>query len=156
MVIVLIGILSVTTTAVISYAIRAIQLSGAADKLASDLRFARNMAQAAGVWYGVSIEANPTNTYSVYYTNGSVDTIESYPVKKQANFVINLSSDFSTLIETVSIEGGKKVEFDPLGTPYTDKNSITGISQEGVVTLIKSGVRKRVRIVPNTGRIYTQ
>jgi prepilin-type N-terminal cleavage/methylation domain-containing protein len=155
MVIILIGILSVTTTAVIAYAIRAIQLSGAADKVASDLRYAANMASATATWYGVSFETDPVNRYTIYTTTGTIDTVAENPAKRQSTFVVDLGTDFSVAISSVEITGGKKVEFSPLGMPFTDRTGLL-VSPEGVITLSKSSSIKTVRIVPNTGRIYIQ
>jgi prepilin-type N-terminal cleavage/methylation domain-containing protein len=155
MVILIIGILGVASIAVITNAIKGIQLSSAATKLASDLRFAQNMAQATGTWYGVSLEANPGNIYTVYTTTGSVDSVVTNPANKNANFVINLNTDYMVQINSVSIGGGKQVEFSPLGAPWTDKNGVL-VAPEAVITLARGSQSKTVRIVPNVGRVYIQ
>ena len=155
-VIVIVGILSISTTVIISYTIRAIQLSSAADKVASDLRYAVNMASATATWYGVSFEVNPVNQYTVYTKAGTIDSVAENPAKKQSPFIVNLGSDYAVTISSVEITGGKKVEFNPLGTPYTDRATGSLVSPEGVITLYKNPSFKTVRIVPNTGRIYIQ
>ena len=155
-VIVVIGILSFVTTAAITTVIKSIQLNSAADKLVSDIRYAHTMANVTATWYGVSFEVNPVNRYSIFTTNttGTIDTIVNNPAKNGTAFTINLKSDYNVLISGVTIEGGgKKILFQPLGTPYMSTSSI--ISSESVVTLYL-GATKTIRITRNTGRIYKQ
>lgn len=149
----LLGIISTITIIAISRAMSGIQLGGAVEKLVSDLRYAQNMAGGTGQWYGVSFEVN---SYSVYTTTGTLDTIVANPASLGKNFVINLATDFNASISSVSFDGGSKVEFSPLGTPYTDKSPLTLLVAEGVIILAKGSSTREVRVSPNTGRIYAQ
>jgi prepilin-type N-terminal cleavage/methylation domain-containing protein len=149
------GILAVVAGAAISSAMKGIQLSSAADRLASDLRYAQTLANNTGTWYGISFEVHPLNQYTIYTTNGTVDTIVENPAKLGSLFIINLENEHGVRISSAEIAGGNKVEFSPLGTPYNDKMG-TALSNEGVVTLARDSAIKTVRITPNTGRIYIQ
>lgn len=161
MVVLIIAIISGVSMVAVSNAMRGLRLSGAADKLATDVRFAQAMAGETGVWYGISFEADPLavplryRRYYVYTTTGTQDTAIANPAKTGSNFIIDLVSDYSIDISSVNIDGGTKVEFSPLGTPYRDRLG-AAVSAEGVVTLRKDSTTRTVRIVPNTGRVYIQ
>ncbi|MBI5078653.1 hypothetical protein HZB08_01345 [Candidatus Saganbacteria bacterium] len=155
MVFLAVGVLSVVSMAAIGNVMRGIQLSNATDKLASDLRYAQSSASGTGVWYGVSFEADPVNRYRLYTTDGTTDAVVEDPAKLGNNFMVDLNTTFNVLVSSVSIGGGAKVEFSPLGTPYNDKNG-SAISNEGVVTLIRGSSTRTVRVTPNTGRVYIQ
>lgn len=149
------AILSVIALIAFNNAMRGIQIGTATDKLSSDLRYAQTMASGVGVWYGISFETNPVNKYYIYTTTGTVDTMADNPGKRGTSFVVNLGTDFGIIIAAVTIEGGKKVEFNPLETPYTDKLGYA-TTTEGVITLRRGSSNRTVRITPATGRIYTQ
>jgi Tfp pilus assembly protein FimT len=149
-------ILSVVAIVAITNQIKSIKLNNASDKMVSDLIYAQYMANGTGQWYGVSLEANPTNIYSVYTTNGTVDTIVTDPSNKTASYQVQLSTNFGIQISAVTIEGGgKHIEFRPDGVPFTDKYG-HATSQESVITLTNGTGNITVRITPNTGRIYDQ
>lgn len=140
---IIVGILSAVTAVAISRAMQGIQLSSTADRLASDLRYAQTMANATGIWYGVSFEVNQ---YAVYATEGGTDMIVDNPAKRGSNFIV--------IISGATVESGQKIIFDPLGTPYAaDRSPFTA---EAVVTLRQDSSSRTVRIVPRTGRVYVQ
>lgn len=140
---IVIGILSAITAIAISRAMLGIQLSSTADRLAADLRYAQTMANATGIWYGVSFEVNQ---YAVYTTEGVTDMIVDNPAKRGSNFIV--------IISGATVESGQKIIFDPLGTPYgADKFPFTA---EAVVTLRQDSSSRTVRIAPHTGRVYIQ
>lgn len=150
-------ILATAAIVAINNAVKSIRLTNAADKLASDLRYAQYMAGNTATWYGISLEADPVNQYSIYTTDGSVDALVSDPAKPGSNFVVPLNTDYNILISGVTIEGGgKHIEFSPSGAPYADKNNTNPISTESVVTLSNGSATRTVRITPNTGRVYEQ
>lgn len=133
---------------------RGVKLEAAAKKVAGDLNYTRNLAMIMTGWYGVTFEANPNNSYTVYLTDGTTDSTIINP--SGGLFGVNINQYYNgILISGVNISGGKKVEFNPLGTPYLDKNG-AAISTEAVITLSFQGATKTVRITPNTGRIITQ
>jgi prepilin-type N-terminal cleavage/methylation domain-containing protein len=155
MVLVIMGIMAVVTIIVISNAMRGMQLSNAADKLVSDLRYAQTMANGTGTWYGVSFETTPTSEYTLYTTTGTIDTVVENPGKRGSNFIVNVNSSFGVSISSVTIEAGKKIEFDPLGTPYTDRTG-AALSSEATVSFRLGSSSRTVRIAPGTGRVYIQ
>lgn len=150
-----VGILSIIVIIAINNAMSGVQLTSAADKVVSDLRYAQTMANGVGAWYGVSFEVAPGNRYYVYTTTGTIDTPAENPGKRGHSFVTNLGTDFGVTISSVSIAGGRKVEFNPYQTPYNDRTGAV-LSTEGVVTLQKDSATRTVRISPNVGRIYNQ
>lgn len=133
-----------------------IRLDAAAKKVMVDLEYARNLALSTAKWYGVSFEADPVNRYRVYQTDGTTDTVIDDPSAPGKTFLVTLSTYFSGVkIQSTSLEGGSKIEFSPLGTPYQDKNG-TAFSSHGIVTLSFNSLTKTVRITPNTGRTFVQ
>jgi Tfp pilus assembly protein FimT len=153
-IIAVVAILSIVTIVSINGAMRGVQITTAADRLVSDLRYAQNMASSVGVWYGVSFEVNPGNSYSVFTTTGTVDTIAKNPGNNNS-FVVNLGTDFKVTIAAATIEGGRKIEFSPYQVPYSDRN-VGVISTEAVITLQQGSSTRTVRITPTAGRIYSQ
>ena len=155
MVMLIMGIISVVGFIVIN-PYQGIKLDAAAKKVMVDLEFARNLSLSTAKWYGVSFEADPSNVYRVYQTDGVTDTVMDDPSQPGKSFVVNLNSYFGGVkIQSASLGGGSKVEFNPLGTPYADKTG-AAFSANGVVTLSFNSPTKTVQITPNTGRIFVQ
>jgi Tfp pilus assembly protein FimT len=136
-------------------ALSGMQLSGAADKLASDLRYAQTMASGTGTWYGVSFEADPTNRYALYTTDGTTDTYVDDPAKRGKQFIVDTQTDYAVIIGSITIEGGGRIEFSPIGAPYRDKLGAV-LTQEAVIGLRKGSALRTVRVTPGTGRIAVQ
>lgn len=131
---------------------RGVKLDAAAKKVAFDLSYARNMALVMTEWYGVTFEAAPNNSYTIYKTDGTTDSIIADPAG--GPFSVNLARIFNGVeISAVNIVGGKKVEFDPLGAPYVDKGG-AAVSPEAAITLSYQGRSKSIYITPGTGRIH--
>lgn len=141
-------------------AVNVLRVSNASDKLAVDIRYAQTMAAATAKWYGVSFDIDPLNPsqyryYRVYTTTGTLDTPAVNPSKLGSDFVVDLSADFSVYISSISIAGGTKVEFSPLGIPYNDMTG-SPITAEGTITVQKDSSARTVRLSPVTGRVYVQ
>jgi hypothetical protein len=120
------------------------------------MMYARNQALSLAKWIGISFEVDPVNTYSVYQTDGTTDTVVENPSRLGTDFVIDLHDYYSGVkINAVNVSGGSQVEFHPLGTPYNDRAG-AAISTEAVVTLEYQGLTRTVRITPNTGRMIVQ
>ncbi|MFA6169234.1 MAG: prepilin-type N-terminal cleavage/methylation domain-containing protein [Candidatus Margulisiibacteriota bacterium] len=131
-----------------------IKLEAAVKKVAGDLNYTRNLALIMTEWYGITFEADPNNTYTVYKTDGAIDATITDP--SGGLFAVNINQDFNgVIISGINIAGGKKLEFNPLGAPYIDKNG-AAVSAEAIITLSFQGATKTIRITPNTGRIFTQ
>ena len=156
---VVVGILSVVSIVAIPAQIKSIKLNNLSDKMVSDFLYAQYIANGTGQFYGISIEVDPINVYSIYTTNGTTDTIVLDPSDKTNNYTIYANTDYGIKISSVSITGGgKKIEFRPDGTPFTDKSQSPAnpLTSESIVTLSNGVTTRTVRITPNTGRIYEQ
>lgn len=153
--IVIMVILAGVTIILIHNSIKGIQLSSAADKLASDLRYAQISSGSAGKWYGVSFEVSPANRYTIYTTTGTIETPAENPAKLGTNFVVNLGQEFGVNISSILSEGGNKIVFSPLGVPYTNRGG-SAFTQEAVVVLSKDSSTRSVRVFPTTGRVVIE
>ncbi len=151
----IVAILSAFAFISIAAVMRGIQISVAASKLASDIKYAQSMAGGTGKWYGISFEAHPANLYTLYTTTGTIDTVIDNPAKLGTGFIVNTNTDFTVLIGAATIESGNKIEFSPLGTPFTDRTA-SALSQEAVILLTKGGSARTIRVYPNTGRVAIQ
>ena len=198
MVIALIGIVSVVAFVGIT-SFQAQHLYAAADRIAGDLRYAKNMALTSTSWHGIGFSiaseslidpakpgaayafspppSTPTTTvttttlppvvppsslvlesnqYAIFETDGSTDTIIERPGDPGEDYVVDLSDDYQGIsITNVDIDGIGRVEFSPLGVPYTDKNA-NPISSIGIITLSSDDSSITVRIAPQSGRIYIE
>jgi len=154
-ILVILGVLAIFSFLSIS-PYRAVKLEAAAKKVVADLLFAKNLALSTSKWYGVSFEADPVNTYRVYLKEDSTVIPVEDPSQLGKDFVVDLYDYYSGVrIASVSIGGGNRVEFHPLGTPYNDKGG-SAIVSTGEVTLSYRGYTRAIYIMPNTGRIVTQ
>jgi len=155
MVLVLLVIVGVVSFAAIdSY--RTQYLRAAAERIANDLSYAKNLAQTSSTWHGVSFSITPLNSYSLYTTDGAIDTAIKSPQDPDQDYGVDIESDYSgVLISNVNIGAGSKVEFDPYGVPYTDKTG-SALTADGVITLSIAGSTMTVMISAGTGRIYVQ
>jgi hypothetical protein len=96
---------------------------------------------------------DPVNTYTIYQIEGTIETIVDDPSNLGKDFIIDVSNYYENVrIAGVNIGGGNKIEFNPLGTPYDDKEG-SAITLTGSITLEYSGMNKLIQITPNTGRI---
>ena len=154
-VIVIVAILSVGSFVFIGF-YNVIKLDAAANKMAADLRYAQSRAMSYTVWHGVVFNVDPTNTYSVYSTDGSTDTIVDDPAKFGSDLTVNLNTAYGATLNSVTIQGGgHQIEFSPLGAPWTDKNG-TQISYEASVVLGFGSQTKTITITPNTGKVNVE
>ena len=152
-----VGIMAILAGVAINGAMRNIQLSGAAKKIASDIRFAQSMASSYYKWYGIRFSSTAEATqYSVFSLTGTVETIIADPANANRSMIVNLSTTYpGVTIPSVNIAGGNTVFFNPAGTPYNAKNG-TALASEGVITLSNGSATKTVRIAPSTGRVFIQ
>jgi Tfp pilus assembly protein FimT len=133
-------------------AIQTSRLSAATAKALSDVRYAQQLARTHNGWYGMRFLVSPTNQYVVYSTDGVTDTPVKDPVNLAQNLQITVSAVFGGVaISGVSIGGGNQVEFNPTGTPYSDKNG-AALAADGTVTLALGGTSRVITIIKNTGR----
>ncbi len=131
------------------------RLINAAEKVAMDIRFAKNNALASGVWTGLRF-FTASGTYDVYETDGTSDATVKHPEDQTQSYIVNIPADFDGVsISSVSFSGGNKVEFDPLGVPYNDKDG-SALVLTGAVTLSAQSKVVTVFVHPRTGRVTLQ
>ena len=154
--ILIISIVGLYAVEIVASSVTNFYLDGASYRLLEDLRYARHMARVNGGWYGVSANVNPTNTYTVYVTDGTTDTPLANPAAPNQNMIVDLKSTYhGVTLSNVSIAGGSKVEFNSSGIPYNDKNG-SALVTNGTITL-STGTRTRtITISKNTGTLTQQ
>lgn len=163
MVMVLLGIVSVVAFINIS-SYRTQHLYAAAERIANDLRYVKNLALTTSKWHGVSFTSS---TYTLYETDGVIDTTLKSLISPAQGYVVNLGTDYHGVSISALVNlAGAKVEFSPLGVPYTDKNGFALVSTAQIVlsgTGASGGCAScggtaflSVYIDPQTGRIYIQ
>lgn len=152
MVILILGLISVGVFIAI-FSFRRYYLQAAAERVAADLRFARGLALTGSKWIGVAFFADPVNTYFIYETDGTTDTALPNPTDQTKNYLISLAQDYEqVVILSVLSGGGNKVEFSPLGVPYSDKEG-GKLTTAAVITLSNNTDQVTVRVEPETGRV---
>lgn len=151
-----IGALVVFAVVGITSAINSFKFNSAVAQVMFDIRYAQHLARTRNGWYGIRFQANPTNQYNVYQTDGTTDTNVTDPANPAQDLVVNVSSDYGGVtISAVNIAGGSQVEFNPLGTPYDDMAG-SALAATGTVTLSLGGSTKVIQIIKNTGRVELQ
>ena len=135
---------------------RSVRLQSATSKLSLDLLYVRNLALSTAKWYGISFDADPVNTYTVYQTDGVADTVITDPSRPGEDFVIDINDYYNgVVISGLILGGGSKLEFDPLGTPFDDRLGLA-FTREVAVVLSYRTLSREVRVAPETGRIFIQ
>ncbi|PIS28107.1 hypothetical protein COT42_08990 [Candidatus Saganbacteria bacterium CG08_land_8_20_14_0_20_45_16] len=153
MVVVLIGILS--GVAMISLRSQeTVALSAAAQKVVVDLNYARGSALSTAFWYGVSFEADPANTYTVYLASNEVVVADPSNLGKPLE--VNLAALFNGVsIQSVTLAGSNRVFFCPLGEAYEAKDG-NQLANDGEIVLAYGNQTKSVFIDHNSGMISLQ
>lgn len=127
------------------------RLSAASANVLHDIRFAQQLAMNQNTWHGIEFSADPLNQYHVYTTNGVQDSDVPNPANRAEPLVVNVNNLFGVKIEMIDIGGGSKVEFNPMGKPYLDKNG-SSLSEEASVVLSCGGKNRTIHILKDTGR----
>lgn len=147
----LIIIISVFVAVSIWDSVYTFRLSAASANLLHDIRLAQQLAMSQNVWLGIEFSADPVNEYHVYTTNGTADSDIPNPANRAAALFINVKNQFGVTLSAVDIEGGAKIEFNPLGKPYLDMTGAP-LSLDGSLTLSGGGKSKVIQILKGTGR----
>ncbi|MBU0574031.1 MAG: prepilin-type N-terminal cleavage/methylation domain-containing protein [Candidatus Margulisbacteria bacterium] len=153
-VMVVIVILSAITFVSISFYADA-RLNSVADKVANDIRYARDLAASTADWYGVEFGADPANTYHVFWDAATGESDVEDPARFGDRLNVDLSDKFSSSISSVDIDGGNKVVFDAYGKPYDDRGG-TALADEGSIVLQSGGNTVTIYITPETGRVRVE
>lgn len=156
MVMAAIGAMAVVATVAVTGSIGTFKFSAATSKVINDLRYAQHMARTHNAWYGINFSADPTNSYTLYLTDGVNDTTQNDPANMANPFTIQVAQDYGAVtISAVNIAGGTKVEFSPMGVPYNDMNG-TALAAAGTITLSNGGTNRVIQILSTTGRVELQ
>lgn len=150
--VVLLAILAVFASVAISDAVHTFRLSSASARLVHDIRFAQHQAMNRNGWYGVQFFADPVNQYRVYSTDGVTDSDVANPANRAQPLAVDLKVDFGVAINAINIGGGTKVEFNPLGQPYLDKDD-QPLAMDGTVMIGSGDKIKMIQILKDTGRV---
>lgn len=149
MVILIIGILAVIAAPKIT-GLYSTKLSGAVEKLSSDIRYAQSLALSRHLQHKVVFEVT-AERYAVYCFSGSWA-----PVEDPLNTGINLIVDYTTDpryqgIQIVSTNLlSDTIEFDStLGIPA----GIPALEPQGEIVLSYGGTSRKVTITRNTGKV---
>jgi len=156
LVLLIVAALSVYAAINIFGAATTFKLNSAAAKIIADITFTQHSARTHNSWYGIRFQADPTNQYSVYETDGITDTNLADPVNPSQQMVVDVATQFKgVVISAVNIAGGDKVEFNPRGVPYDDFFGAP-LAASGTVTISVDGSQKVIQIMKNTGRVGVQ
>jgi len=151
MVMVIIAILSVAIMVSIS-SYKTQHLRAAADRILSDLNYAKNIAEISNKWMGITF-STVSNSYSLYETDGITDTTIKDTSNSGRDYTIVLANDYSgVIISSVNIGSGTKVEFNPRGMPFTDKTA-GALGSNGLITLSQGNSSAVITIDYQSGRI---
>jgi len=148
LVVVIIGIAAGVVVPMMSSA-SSMQIRAAVNLVAADIEYAKSMAISRGQRYSVVFNKT-TETYQVVDKDNNVIP---HPVKKGFNYVMDFRNDGR--IDRVDIldanfDGGNKVTFDSLGSPWNDSGTPLN---SGVVTLRSGTITRTVSVEPVTGFI---
>lgn len=128
-----------------------VKLFGVANKLASDIQYAQQLAISKQIRCGISF--NPvTESYFVY--ENTVATRAKDPCTRGDMIVSYQTEGAYTGVNLLNTNFGNRVEFDSLGRPYNFWGNAFVFT--GVVNLQSQGESMAVLIAPNTGAIRVQ
>lgn len=148
LVVLIIGIAAAVVVPMMSSA-GSMQIRAAASMVAADLEYAKSMAISRGQSYSVEFNKT-TDSYRVLDPNNAVI---QHPVKKGFDYVVNFHDDGRldrVDIVDVRIDGGYKVSFNYLGSPY---NASGTDMDTGEIELESDGVTRTITVAPVTGFI---
>lgn len=141
-IIVIVGILSYLAVANFTDSHTRLQYQTLAQKIATDVRYARDLAFSEGE--GTQVHIDQANNR--YYLKWSDGTYIQNPVGGD-NFIIQLGEgDFSDVQITGTSFSGGRLDFDTSGAPLN-----SGATFSGELTLVELNGAKRIVVVANTG-----
>jgi prepilin-type N-terminal cleavage/methylation domain-containing protein len=148
-VLVIIGIAAAIAVPMMSSA-GSTQIRAASNMVAADLEYAKSMAISRGQYYSVVFDET-LEKYQVEDPNGDV---VSHPVNKGSSYVVDFKNDGRldrVDISSAAFDGGQRVTFDYLGSPYGGALGSLLPLNSGSVVLQGGGVTKTVSVEAVTG-----
>lgn len=151
-----IGVLAVLGLAAVPYLsnVGTVKAEAAADKLVSDLTYARRLARNRNGIYGVSFDA-VADSYTVYLLDPSSGT--ETPVvdpARRGQMIVDLTlypGLAGVDIQSPSFGGTPEVRFTPEGIPQNGSGA--GLAASGSVQLVEGGVSRTVSVQAGTGEV---
>ncbi len=136
-----------------------IQISTAANIIASDLEYVKSLAITRQKNYSVIFD--PANeSYRVVETSIPGTPIP-HPIKPGATFVVTFTGDSRTnhvniVDANFDADADKTITFDYLGTPYRDNSGVLPLTANGQISLSADTFVMTVVVEPVTGYITIQ
>jgi prepilin-type N-terminal cleavage/methylation domain-containing protein len=132
-----------------------IKVNGAARRLASDIRFAQQLAMSQQVRHGVVFNIPVANQYTVYEQDDPTNPARN--PSGGGNFVMSFTAgeyQGVTIASTLPADGfGRRlVKFDSQGQPLGGTSAAL-VAGTNTVTLTYQGVNAVVTVAPATGRV---
>ncbi|MFH1645586.1 MAG: GspH/FimT family pseudopilin [Candidatus Omnitrophota bacterium] len=144
MVIAIIGILAVA----VSFTPGTLKITGAANRLMSDIRYAQQLAISRQVSCGVCFNT-ADNSYFVYIGNNTVLADDPHTMS-ELSIDYDTHSNYSGLL-LLNTNFGDCISFDSAGAPYDNSGAL--LASQGVITLQSGEYTKAVTIEKNTGQV---
>lgn len=145
--IIMLGIMGLVISISISD-INSTKLNSAARRLASDIRYAQQLAMTTQIRHGVIFTAN---SYTVFENDNTADPARN--PQGGGDFNVSFTTgEFAGVIISTSLPGSI-VKFEAIGRPLDGNNAVltTATNQ---VTFSYSGSTKNISIRPETGEVY--
>jgi prepilin-type N-terminal cleavage/methylation domain-containing protein len=122
------------------------QLRSAANMIAADLEYAKNMAITRTQDFSVVFDCSNKN----YWIENPDGTIIPHPVKKGSNYVVDLRGEGLDKVDILDadFDSASTVKFDYLGSPHNASDSPLG---SGVIKLHAGGATITITVEPVTG-----
>ena len=152
-VMVILGIAAVAAVPMFSSA-GDLQVRSAANIIASDLEYAKNMAITRGKNYSVIFDA-ANETYRIVDPNGEID----HPVKKGFKYIMNFKTESRlNRVDIVSAQfqpgANSTITFDYLGSPYSGNSAVpTNSLDSGTINISTGDAAAVIHVEPITGYI---
>jgi len=148
-VMVLLGILAVVTLPSLTQALQTLHLNQAANKLAADIRYAKETALNSHGTYGVEFDVDD-NSYSVFQlVSGSKASVNDPFTNASMIMDFDTHSEYSGVSMVSS--GSTEIRFDSFGIPYDATG--TALSNPLTVVIQNGGSSKTISITQQTSFI---
>lgn len=131
-------------------------LNAQTQALMGDLRYIQSLAETHGQRY--CFKQNTTKTYSLYSTNGVVDTLITHPATGKSTTPLVTFSDTSITFGAFTNLPNNVLIFDGKGIPYSDSTSsncfgagVAATTNNATIPLTAGGRTCTITIVAETG-----
>jgi len=131
--------------------LKSVKLVGVANKLATDIQYAQQLAISKQVTCGLSFNTG-AESYFVYEGDPNIKATDPYT---RGDLIVDYQTEeVYKGVDLLNTNFGNKIEFDSLGKPYSSGG--IPLASNGVVVLQASGDSRNIIITPNTGATKVQ